>query len=452
MAVAVNDPGAHYSYPPRVRFELTEGDPSSYDDAADFLNFSNVDLVCLQHEYGIFGGPSGSHILRLLRRLKMPVVTTLHTVLREPDQTQRIVMDEIAALSDRLIVMSEHSAQLLREVFGVPAEKIDVIPHGVPDLPFGDPNYYKDSSGTEGRAVLLTFGLLSPNKGIEQVIEALPRIVNQHPEAVYMVVGATHPHIRRREGDQYRLQLQALARKLGVERNVIFHNRFVTPEEMAQFVGSADIYITPYRYEAQAVSGTLAYALGAGKAIISTPYWHAAELLDEGRGVLVPFEDSGAIATAAIELLDNEVGRHAMRKRAYLYARDTVWNKVAESYMSTFARARSDRMQVPRIAFSDLNAERTLDRLPAFKLDHLYRMTDHTGLLQHAVFSVPNYSEGYSIDDNARALIVAMLMEELGMTALSESANLASRYLAFLWHAFNPANGRFRNFLNYERQ
>ena len=452
MAVAVNDPGAQYSYPPRVRFELTEGDPSSYDDAADFLNFSNVDLVCLQHEYGIFGGPSGSHILRLLRRLKMPVVTTLHTVLREPDVTQRIVMEEIATLSDRLIVMSEHSSALLQEVFGVLAEKIDVIPHGVPDLPFGDPNYYKDSSGTEGRAVLLTFGLLSPNKGIERVIEALPRIVAEHPEAVYMVVGATHPHIRRREGDQYRLRLQALARKLGVERNVIFHNRFVSPEEMAQFVGSTDIYITPYRYEAQAVSGTLAYALGAGKAIISTPYWHAAELLDEGRGVLVPFEDSDAIATAAIDLLDNEVARHAMRKRAYLFARDTVWNKVAESYMSTFVRARSDRMQVPRIAFSDLNAQRTLDRLPSFKLDHLYRMTDHTGLLQHAVFSVPNYGEGYATDDNARALIVAMLMEELGMTALSESANLASRYLAFLWHAFNPATGRFRNFLSYERQ
>jgi hypothetical protein len=300
--------------------------------------------------------------------------------------------------------------------------------------------------------VLLTLGLLSPNKGIERVIEALPRIVAAHPEVVYMVVGATHPHIRRREGDQYKLQLQALARKLGVERHLIFHNRFVSPEEMAQFVGSADIYITPYRYEAQAVSGTLAYALGAGKAIISTPYWHAAELLAEGRGVMVPFEDSGAIATATIELLDNDVARHAMRKRAYLYARDTVWNKVAESYMSTFVRARSDRMQIPRVAFSDLNAERTLDRLPSFKLDHLYRMTDHTGLLQHAIFSVPNYGEGYATDDNARALIVAMLMEELGMTALSESANLASCYLAFLWHAFNPANGRFRNFLSYERQ
>ena len=452
LAVPVNDPGSRYSYPARVRFELMEGDPSSYEDAADFLNFSNVDLVSLQHEYGIFGGPAGSHILRLLQRLKMPVVATLHTVLRDPDANQRIVMDEVAALSDRLIVMSEHSSQLLQEVFRVPQKKIDVIPHGVPDLPFGDPNYYKDSSGTEGKAVILTFGLLSPNKGIERVIEAMPRIVAQHPEAVYMIVGATHPHVRRREGDQYRLQLQAMARKLGVERHVIFHNRFVSPEEMAQFVGSADIYITPYRHEAQAVSGTLAYALGAGKAIISTPYWHAAELLDDGRGVLVPFEDRSAVANAVIGLLDNEATRHAMRKRAYLYGRDTVWNKVAQSYMSAFVRARSDRMRTPRIAFSDLNAERTLDRLPSIKLDHLYRMTDHTGLLQHAVFSVPNYREGYTTDDNARALVVAILMEELGITAESESAKLASCYLAFLWHAFNPATGRFRNFLSYERQ
>ena len=452
LAVPVNDPGSHYSYPPRVRFELTEGDPSSYEDAADFLNFSNVDLVCLQHEFGIFGGPAGSHIVRLLRRLKMPVVTTLHTVLREPDANQRIVMDEINALSDRLIVMSEHSSLMLQEVFHVPGEKIDIVPHGVPDLAFGDPNYYKDSSGTEGKAVLLTFGLLSPNKGIETVIEALPSIVAKHPEAVYMIVGATHPHIRRREGDQYRLQLQALARKRGVERNVIFHNRFVSPEEMAQFVGSADIYITPYRYEAQAVSGTLAYALGAGKAIISTPYWHAAELLVDGRGVLVPFEDSNAIAAAVIGLLDNEAARHAMRKRAYLYARGTVWNKAAEAYMRAFVRARTDRMQTPRIAFSDLNAERTLDRLPAISLDHLYRMTDHTGLLQHAIFSVPNYGEGYATDDNARALIVAVLLEQLGMTAVSESATLASRYMAFLWHAFNPTTRRFRNFLSYERQ
>jgi glycosyltransferase involved in cell wall biosynthesis len=344
LVVAVNDPGSHYEYSSRVRFELQESDPSSYDEAADFLNSSNVAMVSLQHEYGIYGGPEGSLIVRLLRRLKMPVVTTLHTALRAPNANQRIVMEEIAALSDRLIVMSKHSMRIMQEVFHVPEEKIDLIPHGVPDLPFRDSGLYKDTTGTEGKFVLLTFGLLSPNKGIERVIEALPRIVADHPEVVYVIVGATHPHIRQREGDKYRLQLQSLAKTLGVERNVIFHNRFVSSEEMAQFIGSADIYITPYPYEAQAVSGTLAYALGAGKAIISTPYWHAAEMLAGGRGVLVPFEDSAAIATAAIKLLDNEAARKAMSRRAYLYAREMVWNKAAESYMSTFVRARSERI------------------------------------------------------------------------------------------------------------
>ena len=349
LVVAVNDPGSHYEYPSRVRFELVEDDPSSYEDAANFLNSSNIATVSLQHEYGIYGGPAGSLILRLMRRLKMPVVTTLHTVLREPDLDQLVVMHEIAEHSDRLIVMSKHSSQFLQDVFRVPGEKIDLIPHGIPDLPFAGPERYKDSFST-GKTVLLTFGLLSPNKGFENMIRALPRIVAQHPNVVYIIAGATHPHVRRREGARYRLQLQALAKELGVDEKVVFHNRFVSPQEMASLVGSADIYVTPYRYEAQAVSGTLAYALGAGKAIISTPYWHAAELLDNGRGALVPFEDPAAIADATIELLDNDAAREAMRKRAYLYARQMVWDQVAQSYMRTFLRSCSNRMQPDRVA------------------------------------------------------------------------------------------------------
>jgi glycosyltransferase involved in cell wall biosynthesis len=358
FVVAVNDPQSRYGYPARVRFEITEGDLSSYRAAADFLNSSDVDLVCLQHEYGIYGGKAGSHILRLLQQLKMPVVTTLHTVLREPDIDQLIVLQEIAARSDRLIVMSEHSSQFLQDVFRVPGEKIDLIPHGIPDLPFAEPAAYKDSFST-GKTVLLTFGLLSPNKGFESMIQALPRIVARHPNVVYIIAGATHPHVRHREGDRYRLQLQALAKELGVAENVVFHNRFVSPQEMASLVGSADIYVTPYRYEAQAVSGTLAYALGAGKAIISTPYWHAAELLDDGRGALVPFEDPAAIADTAIELLDNDAARQTMRERAYLYARHMVWDRVAQSYMRAFVRARSNRMQPARVAFPPQAAART---------------------------------------------------------------------------------------------
>jgi len=295
--------------------------------------------------------------LRLLQHLKMPVVTTLHTVLREPDLDQLVVLQEIAARSDRLVVMSERSSEFLQDVFRVPGDKIDLIPHGIPDLPFVEPALYKDSLSTKGKTVLLTFGLLSPNKGFESVIHALPRILSRHSNVVYMIAGATHPHVRRREGDQYRLRLQALAKELGVEENVVFHNLFVSPQEMAALVGSADIYVTPYRYEAQAVSGTLAYALGAGKAIISTPYWHAAELLDDGRGALVPFEDPAAIADTVIELLGNDVARQAMRKRAYAYARRMVWDRVAQSYMRAFVRVRANRMQPARVAFPVQTAE-----------------------------------------------------------------------------------------------
>ncbi len=306
FAVPVNDIESGYAYPERVRLTLAQDDLSSYERAADFLNFTNFDLVCLQHEYGIFGGPAGRHILALLRRLKMPVITTLHTVLREPNPDQRRVMEEIAALSDRLIVMSTLSSQFLQEIFKVPAHKIDMVPHGVPDMPFLDPNFYKDRFDVEGKAVLLTFGLLSPNKGIENVIQALPHILSKHKNVVYIVAGATHPHILRREGDGYREGLQALAREIGVESNVLFHNRFASPGEMAEFIGAADIYITPYRYEEQVVSGTLAYALGAGKAIISTPYWHAIELLDDRRGALVPFQKFDCFARNCLWIMERD--------------------------------------------------------------------------------------------------------------------------------------------------
>jgi glycosyltransferase involved in cell wall biosynthesis len=356
--VAVNDGHSSYSYPERVRFEISEGDIASYRGAADYLNASNIDLVCLQHEYGIFGGKSGNHIMELLKHLKMPVVTTLHTVLREPNLDQRVVMHKIAARSERLIVMSQYSSRVLQEVFRVPAEKIDLIPHGIPDLPFEQPDMYKKRFSCQGKSVLLTFGLLSPNKGFESVIQAMPRILASHSNTVYMIAGATHPQIRAREGDHYRLELQALAKKLGVEQQVLFVNRFVSPEEMASLVGSADIYITSYCHEAQAVSGTLAYAMGAGKTIISTPYWYAAEVLDQGRGMMVPFENPAAIATATIALLANDEARQAMRERAYLYARSMVWNRVAQSYMRSFVEASATRMQPAPLGYPVQAVER----------------------------------------------------------------------------------------------
>ena len=459
FAIPVNDPDSSYEYPEQVRLELTQDDLSSYERAAEFLNFNGNDLVCLQHEYGIFGGAAGRYILAMLRKLTMPLVTTFHTVLREPDANQRIVLEEIAQLSDRLVVMSELAAQLLREVYAVPSGKIDVIPHGVPDLPFMDPNYFKDKFGTEGKSVLLTFGLLSPNKGIENVIRALPAILARHPNVVYIVSGVTHPHIRRREGERYRQGLQELAEQLGVSSNLILNNRFVSAEELVEHVGAADIYITPYRQEAQVVSGTLAIALGAGKAIISTPYWHAKELLAEKRGVIVPFENPDAIAEAVLALLENDAKRHAMRKRAYLHSRGTTWPKTAKAYMASFQRARFERSLQPRahhtndLATVAVDPMDSIDHLPALYTHHLHALTDDTGILQHAIFSVPNTREGYTTDDNARALIVSMRIDESdGQKNNEDELNLSRRYLAFLWLAFNGDAGRFRNFLSYDRK
>jgi glycosyltransferase involved in cell wall biosynthesis len=453
FAIPVNDPESNYDYPKQVRLEITQEDIVSYERAADFLNFNGNDLVCLQHEYGIYGGDAGGHILTLLRKLKIPIVTTLHTVLRDPAFNQRIVLEEIAQLSDRMIVMSDLAAQLLREVYAVPEEKIDVIPHGVPDLPFMDPNYFKDKFGTEGQSVLLTFGLLSPNKGIENVIQALPAILARQPNVVYIVTGVTHPRLRRHEGERYREGLQALAEKLGVADHLILNNRFVSAEELIEYVGGADIYVTPYLYEAQVVSGTLAIAFGAGKAIISTPYWHAKELLAEGRGVIVPFQSPKAIADAVLDLLEDDAKRHAMRKRAYLHSRETTWPKTARAYMASFQRARFERSLHPKSAKNDDLAIEMMDSLPMMNQEHLLTMTDDTGILQHAIFAVPNTREGYTTDDNARALIVSVLLDE-NPEYLDRRTypKLSHRYLSFLWLAFHADSGRFRNFLNYDRR
>src|SRR5689334_11240948 len=336
LAVSVNDLPGGYEYPDVVRFEIEEQDLSSYLRAADFLNISNVDVVCLQHEFGIYGGPAGGHILALLRELRMPVVITLHTILREPRADQRRVMQELIARSSRLAVMAERGRQMLQEIYQAPPAKIDLIPHGIPDMPFVDPNYYKDQFGVEGRVVLLTFGLLSPNKGIEHVLNALPQILAEFPDVVYIVLGATHPNELREQGEAYRLGLERLAKKNQVQKNVIFYNRFVELEELKEFIGAADIYITPYLNEAQITSGTLAYAFGAGKAVVSTPYWHAAELLADGRGMLVPFGDDLAIANEVAGLLKDPTHRHAMRKTAYKMGREMVWSNTARLYMGSF--------------------------------------------------------------------------------------------------------------------
>ena len=449
--VPVNDIEEGYDYPPEVRFEIAEQDLPSYLRAADFLNISDVDAVCLQHEFGIFGGTAGSHVLALLRELRMPLVTTLHTVLRDPNAEQRRVMRDLVQLSTRLVVMSERGREILRDVYEAPDNKIDFIPHGIPDMPFADPNYFKDEFAVAGKQVLLTFGLLSPNKGIEFALRALPEIIREFPNVVYIVLGQTHPNLLRDEGEAYRLSLERLAKDLGVQKHVVFFNRFVELEELMRFIGAADIYLTPYLTEAQITSGTLAYAFGAGNAVVSTPYWHAAELLTEERGKLVPFRDAAAIATAVVALLRDDPLRHSMRKNAYKLGRDMVWSRVAQLYVRSFEQARHDHSFVGRKSSPIKTLDEQPGQLPEMKLDHLYRMSDSTGIFQHASFTVPNFAEGYCTDDNARALVLTLMLRRLGHSSPRKGAHAAT-YAAFLNHAFDPERKRFHNFMSFDRR
>jgi glycosyltransferase involved in cell wall biosynthesis len=449
LVLAVNDPGKRHAYPDCVRFEIAEADATSYQRSADYLNVNGVDVVSVQHEFGIFGGKAGSHLLLLLRELRMPVVTTLHTILSEPNSTQRLVMEELARMSERLIVMSTHGARVLTSSYGVPAEKIDVIPHGIPRVPATQES--KRRLGVGNNAVLLTFGLLSPDKGIEYVIEALPAIVAAHPEVVYMVLGVTHPHVKERHGEAYRIMLETMAARLGVERHLVFHNRFVSQDELTEFLGATDIYVTPYLNPEQSTSGTLAYALGSGRAVISTPYVYARELLGDDRGVLVPWRDPAAIAAAVIGLLSDDRRRAALRERAAAHGRSMLWSAVAGQYVTSFERACREHATRTRASFQAQTLANRIPGLPEVSLQHMRVLTDDTGLLQHATFCVPRYSEGYCLDDNARALLLMARIEEAGSEEKDSVRALATRYLAFVNAAFNGQRGRFRNFLTYSR-
>ncbi len=447
IAGAVNDRVQGYKYPPRVRFEILEKDLDSYRRAADFLNFNNTEVLCVQHEFGIYGGSAGSHLLALLKEVRMPVVTTLHTVLQEPNPAQRKVMEELILRSDRLVVMARKGAEILRETYCVSDSKIDVIPHGIPDIPFADSEASKRQFGLEGRKVLLTFGLLGPGKGIEHAIEALPEIVRRHPDAVYLILGATHPHLVAREGESYRLGLERLAEDRGVKEHVIFYNRFVSLEELTEFIGATDIYLTPYLNEAQITSGTLAYVFGAGKAVVSTPYWHALELLAEERGILVPFRDPQAIAEGVCIFLDDPALLVRTRVDAYQLGREMIWPAVARRYLESFQQARADRKAASQVTTTGRALVNRPHNLPPLRLDHILRMSDGTGIFQHATFNVPNFHEGYCTDDNARAFILCNLVDEHG-----ELDQRSTSYLAFLAASLDYQTGRFRNFMSHGRQ
>ena len=447
--VAMTDHGQTYDYPASVALQIKDGNVEDYLRAADFLNAGRFDTVCLQHEFGIFGGEAGAHILALLSRLTMPVVTTLHTVLAEPTAAQRAVMERIVAVSSKVVVMANKAHELLRSVYQVPEDKIEVIAHGIPDVAFVGPEAAKARLGYGGRSVILTFGLLSPNKGVEVMIDAMPSILKRCADAVYVVLGATHPNLVRDQGEAYRESLLARVRELGIEDHVVFLDQFVDQATLLEFISMCDVYVTPYLNEAQMTSGTLAYSFGLGRPVVSTPYWHARELLADGRGVLIPFGDAAAAGREIAELLTDDTRRQAICKRAYAVSRSMTWERTAQRYMSAFEHAWQGHW-LKAFARPDKKAPAPYSPAPpAMQIGHFLSMCDDTGLFQHAVHSVPDRSHGYCVDDNARALLLACALNNPGERPLPEF--LTARFAAFVQHAWNPDTQRFRNFMGFSR-
>ncbi len=446
--VAMTNPGCSYDYPSDVRCQIREETIGDYVQAAEFLNNASFDVVSLQHEYGIFGGEAGGHIVELVSRLKMPVVTTLHSVLADPKPAQREVMARILDASTKIVVMSERGRSFLSSVHDLPGRKIEVVPHGIPDFPFLETHNAKAEFGFVGKTVILTFGLLSPNKGIEVMLDAMPDIIKSCPNAVYVILGATHPNLVRDQGEAYRDSLTARVRQLGIGEHVVFFNQFVDQATLLNFISMCDVYVTPYLNEAQMTSGTLAYSFGLGKAVISTPYWHAEDLLSDGRGILVPFGDARSLSAEIAGLLSNDVRRHAMRKRAYAASRSMTWAQTAKRYLSIFETARENIR--PAIALPiDAIVPESKRVIPELRIGHLLSLCDSTGIIQHAVHSVPDRAHGYCVDDNARALLLSCTLSQAGEAPLS--AAMTTHFAAFIQHAWNPATRRFRNFMSYDR-
>jgi glycosyltransferase involved in cell wall biosynthesis len=449
--VAINEPGALHEYPPHVVYQVPERRTSSYREAADYLNLNGYSVACLQHEFGIFGGPAGSHVLHLLRNLRMPLTTTLHTVIEELGPEQREVLQEIVQLSQRVIVMSKKAKSLLESAMHVDPRRIELIPHGAPNVELVPTETMKSVIGAQGRTVLLTFGLLSPDKGIEYVIEALPELVKSKPDLLYIVLGATHPTVRSQTNDSYRKRLVRLAKDRGVEGNVLFIDKFVELDTLLQYLQAADVYVTPYLKEQQVTSGTLSYAYSCGKPIVSTPYWHAAELLADGRGELVGFRDSGAIEKSIAGLLSDPDRLHGLAKRAHADSRELTWDKIGARYVSCFNQTIVEsRAQLWNIAYTQPESKVAFE-MPSIDTRHIEAMTDDTGIFQHAIGPIPNRLEGYCVDDNARALLVCARLAKLG-SASPTTDRLINTYLSFIHHAWNPEESRFRNFMSFDRR
>lgn len=448
---ALNDRPEGYDYDSEVGFEINAMNRLDYRRAGDYVNLSDTKVVNIQHEYGIFGGEDGDNLLTFLESIRKPVVSTLHTILDDPSTHQREVLEKVCAKSTEVVVLANKGKDLLKEVYDVPGDKVTMIPHGAPDVPFLDTSYYKEDYGIEGRSVILTFGLLGPNKGIEVAIEAMEKVAEEFPESLYIILGATHPHVKETHGEEYRLNLERMVKERGLQNNVAFHEIFVPLDELIKYLVTSDIYLTPYLSRAQISSGTLAYAVALGNAVVSTPYWYAEELLADGRGKLVPFEDPDATADAIIDLLGNEGKRQQMRRAAYQFGRDMIWHSVAGDYQETYERAVKKYKEAPSVSTEGhVDPSDSLPDLPEIKLDHLLTLTDDTGIYQHASYTVPNREFGYTTDDNARAAIVAL--NQWNTFGDKSALKLLRRYLSFLGSAMNPDRNEVRNFLSFDRE
>lgn len=444
QVVALHKSTDEFRYGPEVGFVLRQQQRRDYLEAAEFLNISPVDVVCLQHEYGIFGGDDGKYALDLLEALQKPVVTTLHTILSTPSEGQRTVMQRVCEISNQVAVIAKRGKNMLAEIYGVDPAKIVHVPHGVPNVPFMDPGYYKDQYRLEGKKVLLTFGLIGPGKGIEYAIDAVGLLAKDFPNLTYVVLGATHPEVKRQFGEAYRVGLEQKAAALGIKDNVLFFDRYVSDEQLLEFLLMADLYITPYLAKEQISSGTLSFAMGCGKAIVSTPYWYAEEMLADGRGLLAPFSDPAGMADQLRRMLADEVECNQVRKRAYQFTRSMVWEEVGRQYLETFSKAAESG--VPKeVVRKDVSPG-----VPEIRMDHLRVLTDDTGLIQHAIYATPDRSQGYTTDDNARAL--RFISRYWAFSKDDSVLPLAQTYLAFLLYAFNESKQRFHNFMSYDRR
>ncbi|WP_414713663.1 glycosyltransferase family 4 protein, partial [Sphingomonas sp.] len=439
---AMNDVGSDHAYAGRVVAEIDQDDIADYRAAARIIDQSGAQVVMVQHEYGIFGGPAGANLITLLDRVRAPVVVVLHTVLESPDLDQRTVIEALARRASKLIVMADKGRDILERLHGVPRDQIAVVPHGVPDRPYGRAAEKKRQFGFEGRKVLMTFGLLSPNKGIETMLRALPAIVADNPSTLYVVLGATHPHLVAREGEAYRNGLVALADELGMHDHVRFVDGFLEQDLLLDYVEAADIYITPYLHEAQITSGTLSYAVSLGKPVVSSPFWHAVELLADDVGILAGFGDSAAFARAINGLLSDPDRMERIGERAYAIGRGMTWETAAHRYMDIMrAAVRRQPVRMVHRPTADL-------AVVAPDLTGVERITDGCGMIQHSIFAVPDRAHGYCVDDNCRAL---MLMHRIGGTAEARADQLATIYASFVQHAWNGETGRFRNFMGFDR-